>query len=177
MVSGFQISVTDLKWLSFADHEESYVNDNPEDLCLHGHATAIIGDESFEYDAAVSSTALYLLKSLTEDHVINEDNQLLPCCGFTMWLKDDGSGDVFVMGCDDGIDWSILHEKDTVRLITKSGKETVVSLEEYKEQVFSFADFIEEFYQNCQEKVLPEDEHDRRGYLAFWEEWHRRRQA
>ena len=55
--------------------------DEPGDYCLHGLA-AVIGDERFEYDCTVSAAALYLLKTLSEDHIMGEDNQLLPCCGF-----------------------------------------------------------------------------------------------
>ena len=30
---------------------------------------------------------------------------------------------------------------------------------------------IEDFYKKAREKILPEDEIDREGYLAFWKEW------
>ena len=70
----FSIDVKNLYWIGETNKEE--------DLCLHGYATVKIGNETFEYDATVSSTALYLLKSLNEDHKIYESNQMLPCCGF-----------------------------------------------------------------------------------------------
>ena len=41
--------------------------------------------------------------------------------------------------------------------------------------VLGFADTVEACYQSCQPKKLPEDEFSRRGYQAFWNEWHRRR--
>ena len=56
----FKIDVKNLTWLSGAE-------DDPHDLCLHGHATAVIGGTVLEYTAAVSATALQLLKSLTEE--------------------------------------------------------------------------------------------------------------
>ena len=164
----FSISATDFQWIKGDE-------DDPQDLCLHGHATARIGDEIFEYDATVSATALYLLKSVSEDHIINQDNQMLPCCGFNMWPKDDGSGDVFIAGCVNGVDWSVIHEGNRVKLITETGKETLVKIEDYKEEVFRFADSVEDYYKKCTPKILPEDEYDREGYLAFWKEWHRRR--
>lgn len=34
--------------------------------------------EKFHIDATVSATALYLLTTLTEEHIIYEDNQMLP---------------------------------------------------------------------------------------------------
>lgn len=71
----FSINATNFEWIDGS-------NDNPEDLCLHGHAIAYIGKQKLEYDATISATALYLLKTLTEDHIISTDNQMLPCCGF-----------------------------------------------------------------------------------------------
>ena len=56
----FQIDTTDLYWIDGS-------MDNPEDLCLHGHVITYIGEEKLEYDCTVSATALYLLKTLTED--------------------------------------------------------------------------------------------------------------
>ena len=64
----FSITAYNLHWMEGIDPTE--------DLCLHGNAKAIIGHEILEYDdATVSSTALYLLKSLKEDHKIYESNQ------------------------------------------------------------------------------------------------------
>ena len=45
--------------------------DDPEDLCLHGHVMVQIGKTVMEYDGTVSATALYLLKTLTEDMLID----------------------------------------------------------------------------------------------------------
>ena len=162
----FSIDAVDLHWLEGSKEEE--------DLCLHGKAIAQIGDEHFEYDAAVSSTALYLLKSLTEDHVMGKSNQLLPCCGFSMFPNGDLT-EVEICGCQNGIDWSVLHEDGYVVLITESGKKTEISIEEYKQTVFAFADKIENFYKESKEKDLPNDELDRNGYIAFLNEWKARR--
>ena len=67
--------------MSFSIYADNltWINDNkddPEDLFLHGHAVVIIGNHKLEYEATVSATALYLLKTLTEDHIIFEDNQM-----------------------------------------------------------------------------------------------------
>ena len=51
--------------------------DNADDLCLHGHAIVCVGDEQLEFDATVSATALYLLKTLTEEHIIHKELQIL----------------------------------------------------------------------------------------------------
>ncbi len=162
----FTITASSLCWLEGC--EES-------DLCLHGHASAVIGEEHFEYTCTVSATALYLLKTLTEDHRIGEDNQMLPCCGH-FFAPDETLSNVMIVGCDKGIDWTVLHDGDEVRLITESGRETRVPLEAYKAEVCRFADLIEAFYlSSIPRKLSAHDDYTRDGYTAFWNEWQRRR--
>ena len=159
----FDIKVSNLHWMHGVEPSE--------DLCLHGDATAIIGDEILKYDnATVSSTALYLLKSIKEDHKIYESNQMLPCCGFFM-ISNESLSKVDISGCPNGVDWSVIHEKDNVIIITEAGKRSVIPIKEYRETVFSFADIIESFYKSSEIKKIPKDEFDRNGYVAFWNEW------
>lgn len=66
----FKIEANNLCWI------DSSI-DNPDDLCLHGNVIVKIGDEIYRYNATVSATALYLLKSLTEDHIIYDDIQMI----------------------------------------------------------------------------------------------------
>lgn len=163
----FKMEAENLGWINGA-------KDDPSDLCLHGHAVALIGDCRLAYDATVSATALYLLKSLTEDHIIYEDNQMLPCCGF-FYIPNQSLDNVVISGCPNGIDWTVKHENNCIVLILEDGTEERVSGKEYRDEVFRFADKIEAFYQQCRPKILPEDDFERDGYLAFWNEWHRRR--
>ena len=159
----FSIKVSDLHWMEGINQAE--------DLCLHGNAIAVIGDEVLQYDdATVSSTALYLLKSIRANHKIYESNQMLPCCGFFM-IANEALSKVDIIGCPNGVDWSVLHENDNVILITEIGKRTVIPIDEYRKTVFDFADLIESFYNDAEDKILPEDEFDRNGYVAFWNEW------
>lgn len=158
----FSISVSDLHWMEGVNEEE--------DFCLHGYATVQIGKEIFEYEATVSSTALYLLKSLKDDHKIYESNQMLPCCGFFMIANEDLSK-VDICGCPEGIDWSVYHENDKIVLITESGNITKISNNDYRNTVFAFADKIEAFYHKSKAKTLPNDDFDKNGYIAFWNEW------
>ena len=164
----FKINVTNLTWVNGAA-------DDPQDLCAHGHAVIHIGGEVLEYDAAVSASALYLLRSLTENHRIEQGEQFLPCCGFAMYAKDDKLNAVDIIGCANGVDWSAIHNGNKIKLTTKEGVKTIVSLENYQREVFRFADEVEEFYHACTEKQLPDNRADREGYLAFWGEWRRRR--
>lgn len=169
-MSTFRIEATNLHWM------DDPIND-PNDLCLHGDAVAYIGDRKLEYDeCTVSATALYLLKTLTEDHVIDQDNQMLPCCGHTLIANDD-LNEVVISGCPNGIDWSVIHSCDSIRLILEDGYEVSVPIAQYREEVYQFADQIEKYYLDCPPKIEPQDEFDRNGYETFWKEWHRRRNA
>ena len=166
-MSTFTIDATDFHWIDGS-------TDYPEDLCLHGHAVAVIGGKKLEYDATVSATALYLLKSLTQDHTVSDCIQMLPCCGH-WFIPNKDLSEVTISGCINGIDWLVIHEGDAVRLILEDRTEVTVPLEEYKAEVFRFADKIEAFYRSCTPRVLPEDAFERNGYIAFWNEWRRRR--
>lgn len=165
---GFSIDATNLKWQDGVKEDE--------DMCLHGHAIACIGEHKLEYDATISATALYLLKSLTEDHKIYDDCQMLPCCGFTL-LADDTLDNVTVLSCPYGIDWSVIHDGNTVILELDDGTRECVSFDDYRKEVLAFADKVEGFYISCAPKKLPKDEFDRNGYIAFWNEWHRRKKS
>ena len=163
----FHIDATELYWLDGSA-------DDPEDLCLHGHAIAVIGEETLEYDCTVSATALYLLKTLTENHIIHEDNQMLPCCGH-FYIPDKELQNVTISGCDNGVDWTVKHVGNDVILVLENRAEVSVPLEEYQQEVYRFADKIEDYYKSCSPKIIPEDKFKCDGYIAFWNEWHRRR--
>lgn len=163
----FLIDATDLCWIDGS-------KDDPEDLCLHGHAIVHIADKILEYDATVSSTALYLLKSLSEEHIIGQDNQMLPCCGHFLAANEE-LNHVVILGCQNGIDWTVKHNGDTVEIELEDGTKDQIPFDDYKAEVFRFADIIEAFYKACTPKVLPADSFDKNGYIAFWNEWNNRR--
>ena len=100
----FKISISNLHWINGS-------LDYPSDLCLHGDAVAYIGKKKVSFKGAtVSATALYLLKSITENHYPSNDGeevQMLPCCGFNMY-PDSDLQNVSIMGCPNGKD---LHSK------------------------------------------------------------------
>jgi len=165
----FRIDAENLCWIKNDDV------DDPDDFCLHGQVYAKIGDEFFEYDATVSATGLYLLRSLTENHIIHEHENILPCCGNWMLANDDLNS-VDIGGCPNGVDWSIIHESEKIKLVTESGTETQIDIDDYRQEVYAFVDKIETFYKNSSPKNLSEaDSMSRDGYAAFWNEWHRRR--
>ena len=163
----FHIYAKELHWLDKS-------KDSPDDLCLHGTVVAVIGDEILEDICTASSTALYLLKSLTQNHIIDKQaSQMLPCCGHFFVPNDDLTG-VETIGCPNGTDWSVIHENGTVKIITENGAETIVDIDEYKKEAFAFADEVEAYYKKSQPKTFFDD-YDEKGYTAFWNEFHRRR--
>lgn len=164
----FKIDVDNFEWIGG-------VKDDPNDLCLHGHVKVQIGDTILEDTGTVSATALYLLKTLTEDKIMSEyDIQMVPCCGHTLLANEDMTS-VMILGCDTGTDWTTIHEGLNVKIILPTGQEEKVSLEDYRKEVFAFVDKVEDFYNSCTQKNPPHNEWDRNGYIAFWNEWHRLR--
>ena len=128
----FKIRADQFEWINGA-------KDDPQDLCLHGRVTAQFGDTILEDHGTVSATALYLLKTLTEDKPMQPyDIQMIPCCGHFLMANSDLT-EVQISGCDTGTDWSTVHEGDSVRFILPTGQEEVVSLREYQYEVLDFA--------------------------------------
>ena len=163
----FKIKADDFQWIGG-------VKDDPQDLCLHGHVTVQFGDTILEDNGTISATALYLLKTLSEDKVMTpHDIQMIPCCGHSVFANKELTN-VMISGCDTGADWSTIHEGNSVRLILPSGQEEVVSLRDYQYEVLDFAKQVKSFYDGCTPKELPKHEIDRNGYVAFWNEWQRR---
>ena len=101
------------------------------------------------------------------------DIQMIPCCGHCLIANADLT-EVQISGCNNGTDWSTIHEGNAVRFVLPSGQEEVVSLRDYRYEVLDFADSVKRFYDACTPKELPGNEFDRNGYVAFWNEWQRR---
>jgi len=165
------LRIIDLHWIKNED--------DPNDLCAHGHVYLKIGNEIVSDketgDWTLSSTALSLLRSIEKDYKKNNyDNQLLPCCGH-FFIADDQEETVTVQGCDTGIDWTITHINGTVEHVTDKGEKGVIEKEKYKKLIFDFADKVEFFYKESRPKEIPTDNFDKKGYLTFWKEWRRLR--
>lgn len=170
----FHIDVETLCWLNGTTNGTP---DNPKDLCLHGNGIAQIGDETFAYKATVSAAGLYLLRTLTENHIYlaRSDHAMLPCCGHFMMANKE-LDTVDIIGCDNGVDWSVIHEAGKIKLITETKKETFIDMDEYTKEVYRFTDKIEAYYKACYPKDLTDlEDFERDGYIAFWNEWNRRK--
>lgn len=166
--NNFDIKILDLHWIKDVD--------DPTDLCAHGHIYVKIGNEVIadkdSLDVTVSSTALYLMRTLKEDYKKDDyASQLLPCCGH-FFMADEENDNVAIMGCPNGIDWTITHtDEGKIKHITDSGQVATVNKEEYKKVVLDFADQVENFYKTSLPKTIPMDDFDKKGYLTFWKEW------
>jgi hypothetical protein len=164
----FEIRILQLHWITNVD--------DPTDLCAHGHVFVRIGDEVVadidSLNVTVSATALYLMRTITEDYTKGDyASQLLPCCGHFM-VADDDNGVVKIFGCRNGIDWTIIHtEENKIKHISENGQEATIDKESYKKIVFSFADQVDNFYKTSLPKTLPTDEFDKKAYSTFWKEW------
>lgn len=157
-----------ISWSNFCWIDSSA--DNREDLCLHGEVTVTIGDTQLSYSCCTSAAALQMLRTLTQDHKITPHEQMLPCCGHSLFASDDLSK-VTISGCDNGIDYSVTHKEDTVIIETEEGILYTVSLPKYRAKVLEFARAVEKFYRQCSPKILPTEPYEKDGYLAFWNEW------
>ena len=91
-------------------------------------------------------------------------------------ISNEDCSSVNIFGCPNGVNWSVMHERNMIKLVTETGAETLVDIDAYTDEVFAFADKIEVFYKKSLPKNLAElDDFSRNGYTAFWNEWHRRR--
>ncbi|MET4106173.1 hypothetical protein [Hymenobacter sp. UYP22] len=171
MKNQFELKLLTIGWMENLPEEE--------DRCAHGHVLARIGETLLSDEQndkwTVSAAALFLLRTLTQNHTPTTPvgDQLLPCCGFNLW-PDVTSDDVLILGCPNGVDWSVEHITAGVQLTASSGETALLSTEEYQRAVVRFADEVYAFYQSSRPKQLPADPEDAAGYEAFWLEWHRR---
>jgi hypothetical protein len=154
--------------------------ENELDHCAHGYIEVVIGDEMVvdgTTDWTISSTALYLLRTLEREHNIDPHklgDTLVPCCGFCFWI-DAATEEVYMPNCPNGFDWEVRHERDLVHLKTENGTMATMTFADYKTEVLAFVDKVEAFYNESPPKKEHDDEMDRVGYLEFWREWRQRR--
>jgi hypothetical protein len=171
-IEQFDLKILDLHWINNED--------DPNDLCAHGHVYLKIGNEIVSDkesgDWTLSSTALSLMRTIDKDYKKNNnDNQLLPCCGHFI-IADDQGENVTIQGCGNGIDWTIIHHSNgTVEHVTEKGEKGIITNEDYRKLISGFADKVEQFYKDSKSKTIPEDDFDKKGYLIFWKEWKRLR--
>ena len=156
------------------------MSDDPGDLCAHGEVEFRIGDDTL-LDAAifdgltVSAAALYLLRTLSRPHTREAPvgHVLFPHCGHTMYDLS-GEEDVYIMGCNLGVDFKVWHVNGVVIRSYVDG-EWRVDWSEWRAAVFAFAVRVSEYYAACPPRQLPSDPEDAAGFRKFLAEWERRR--
>ena len=171
---GFELSTIDLAWIDGSSY-------NPDDLCLHGHVKVRIGDSILDDGTGgpwcVSAGAYRFLQSLHDDHPsamasssLGFENHLMPCCGHFMYI-DEPSDQLVIIECQNGIDWSCIHEGSDVRLGADGMHDVVLPLTQYAQVVFDFADAVSAFYQCCSPKRPQHDGVTDVAFTRFWADW------
>ncbi len=142
------------------------------DCCIHGNIIFKIEDTllSDNSEWCVSASAYRFLHTLFDNHFMGAEDFLIPCCGHTMIPSDDGLS-VTIIGCNNGIDFNIIHEDDNIVIITADNTEYRIPFEEYKDAVISFAKQVMNFYEANPPRKF-EDDFDKDGYEAFITELH-----
>ncbi len=159
----FEIKIKKLYWIDGTQ-------DNKEDLCLHGDLKIRINDQIVEYSPTVSAAGLRLLRSLFEDHQGEKGKHLFPCCGNIMIANEEGNK-VEIIGCDQGLDWSVRYKDGLITIKADKNTETTIYYLQYKKEVLNFIKEVENFYKKAGKRILPEDKVEMEGYLDFWKEW------
>ena len=142
------------------------------DRCIHGKVIFKSGNKllSDETEWCVSASAYRFLHTLFNNHFMGAEDFLIPCCGHTMIPSEDKLS-VSIFGCDNGIDFNIIHEEDHIVIVTADRAEYRIPFEEYKNAVISFAEQVMAFYESSPPREF-EDDYDKDGYGAFVTEWY-----
>ena len=149
-----------------SEQEQAY------DCCIHGNVIFKIGDTllSDNSEWCVNASAYRFLHTLFQNHFSGSDNFLIPCCGHTMIASKD-KNTVDIIGCDNGIDFDIIHESENVIIRTSNNIEYTVPFTDYKVAVLTFAKQVEQFYKSNPPRKF-HDDFDKNGYSAFINEWY-----
>lgn len=141
------------------------------DCCIHGKVIFKIGDKLLSDDTewCVSASAYRFLHTLFENHFMGTEDFLIPCCGHMMIPSEDKKS-VSIIGCGNGMDFSIIHEGENITITTQDNNEYMVSFVDYKNAVLSFAKQVADFYQSNPPRQF-EDDFEKDGYSAFVTEW------
>ncbi len=129
------------------------VEDSDYDLCVHSQVWLKIGDKIVSNnesgDWTISASAYQFLKSVKENHYSNEDEQLLPCCGFNFYKVENK---FFFGNCGTGINWNILHNNDKIVHQFNDGEKIEVDFDEWRNAILKFSQDVFSFMRN----LLPE---------------------
>ena len=142
------------------------------DCCVHGSIVLRVGDKLLldNAEGCVSASAYRFLHTLFKNHLVGEEEFLVPCCGHFMNPSEDKTS-VTISGCSNGIDFNIVHEDGSIIIVTAENVEYRIPFENYKKAVISFAKQVMDFYMENPPREF-EDDFDKDGYSAFVTEWY-----
>jgi hypothetical protein len=154
--------------------------DPHDDLCVHGGIYLKFGNNIVsggEADWTLSTAAFRLLKTLTEEHSLNMDEALIPCCGFDMYPVESAPDGLYIPNCGNGIDWSIHHpEPGIVGHTFATGEIYYTAHGAWASEVCCFSDLVYEFFKTAWPKNSSGDE-ERERFEMFMRLWKERRNA
>ena len=147
------------------------VKEQSHDCCIHGKIIFKIDDKLLSDDTewCVSASAYRFLHTLFKNHFIGTEDFLIPCCGHTMIPSEDKKS-VSIIGCNNGIDFDIIHEHENIIIKTTDHNEYTVSFIDYRNAVLTYAKQVEDFYKSNPPREFEKD-FDKDGYHAFMTEW------
>lgn len=165
MKSNIELYTKELHFLGETEEDKRH------DLCLHGKVTLKVNGTVFAdgVECCLSASALRFLRSLRQEHEVGNDEQLFPCCGNMLIPSDDGKT-VTVIGCPNGIDFSVLHNENIIILVLPGVGQVSVEYSEYKTAVLSYAKTILDFIENSPKRIF-KDGYEKAGYAAFLTEF------
>lgn len=137
------------------------------DICIHGKVVFKIGELCLSDNTfwCVSASAYRFLQSLFENRFMGAEEFLIPCCGNVIIPNEDKTS-VSIIGCNKGIDFSIIHSGEDVIIITADNTKHRVPFADYKNAVLAFAKQVMEYYQTAPPREFYDD-YDRDIYKAF----------
>lgn len=110
-----ELRAEDLHFLG--DTEES----RREDYCVHGNVIFKLDNDIIECgeDWCVSASAVRFMRSVLNNHFSGAEEHMIPCCGHFLIPSEDGKT-VRIIGCNNGVDFDVIHEEENVRIRTKN---------------------------------------------------------
>ncbi len=144
----------DMYFLGDAEERRLY------DYCVHGDVVFEIGNDILHEgsDWCVSASAYRFLKTLFEEHRAGNEEFLIPCCGHSIYPSEDKKS-VTIVGCNNGIDFDVIHSGEIVIIETADNREYEVPFNEYKNSVLSFSKQIFDFYKSNPPRKFDDDFH------------------
>ncbi|MBQ8308762.1 MAG: hypothetical protein IJX96_02910 [Clostridia bacterium] len=158
---------TDLRFMGDNEEDKTY------DFCIHGKVVlkidgVVLSDGNTEW--CVSASAYHFLRTLFQDRLIDAENQIIPCCGEFLIPSEDQTT-VTIIGCPNGIDFSVSREKENIIIRMRDNKTFTVRFDEYASAVIAYAKQIEDFYRQNPPRRF-QDKFDKNGFSAFCNEWY-----